>query len=303
MNIRQKRKTRGMSKSIPTNWVAPLDLYASHLRAAGFSEQTVDRRLTDIEQIAREVGPEGPESITGEMLVSWAGQKDWAQETRRGRRASARSFWKWAIAAGVCSENAAEAWPYVTPAQARPRPVPDRILLPALAAANPREKVMLRLAAEMGLRRGEIAVVHIGRDLHMDDRGRWRLIVHGKGDRERILPVPDTIAALLRAGAPGHSPGMGYSRTGYLFPGDIDGHLSPRWVGTVCKRLLQAQQEEGEIPWTLHKGRHRFGSRALRKTKNLLAVRDALGHVSVATTQIYCAVDDDDLTEVMNSAA
>lgn len=291
-----------MKLTIPPNWVEPLDLYAAYLRSAGQSENTVDKRLSDLEQISREVTPDGPEHVTGTLLVQWAADKDWSLETRRGRRASAKSFWRWAIAHAVASEDAAAEWPYVQPAQPRPRPVPDRIYRPALAAAHPRQRVMLRLGAEMGLRRAEIAVIHVGRDLSEDDEGWW-LIVHGKGAKDRTMPVPDEIAHLIRAGAPGHSPGMGYGRSGYLFPGAIDGHLSPRRIGELVSELLQDQQDEGEVDWTTHKLRHRFGSRALKKSRNIRAVQEALGHVSVATTQIYCAIERQEVRDAVDGAA
>lgn len=276
--------------------------YSNYLRAAGQAETTIERRTSDLEQIAREVGPDGPATITGEMLVQWAGSKDWSLETRRGRRSSARSFWKWALAAGRVTEDAAAAWPHVPPAVPRPRPVPDRIYRPAIEAAAPRERLMLRLGAELGMRRAEIACVHVGRDLYEDIDG-WFLIVHGKGNKDRTLPVPDQLARLIRAGAPGHSPGLGHPRTGYLFPGQMDGHLSPRRVGELCSAVLRAQQEEGEDDWTTHKLRHRFGSRALRNTRDIMAVKTALGHVSVATTQVYCAIDRSEVRNAVNSAA
>lgn len=291
-----------MKLARPASWVEPLDLYAAYLRSGGQAETTIYKRLSDLEQIAREVSPEGPEHVTGRSLVQWAADKEWLRETRRGRRASARSFWRWAVANEIATEDAAAAWPYVEPAQPRPRPVPDRIYRPALKAARPRERLMLRLGAEMGLRRAEIAVIHVGRDLSEDDEGWW-LIVHGKGNKDRTMPVPAAIAVLIRAGAPGHSPGMGYKRSGYLFPGAIDGHLSPRRIGEVVSELLQDQQDEGEIDWTTHKLRHRFGSRALKKTRNIRAVQEALGHVSVATTQIYCAIGREEVREAVDSAA
>lgn len=291
-----------MKLEVPTNWQATLDLYYAHLRAAGQSETTIDKRRYNLEQIAREVSPEGPQHITGDMLVIWAAGKEWMPETRRTARTSARSFWRWAVAREIVPEDAAAAWPHVPPGQARPRPAPDRIYKPALEAAAPRTRVMLRLGAELGMRRAEIAVVHVGRDLTQDDEG-WELVVHGKNAKDRTMPVPDDLARLIRAGAPGHSPGLGYPRTGYLFPGQIDGHLSPRRVGELVGAQLQEQQDEGERNWTTHKLRHRFGSRALRATRNILAVKEALGHVSVATTQIYCATGREEVREAVNGAA
>ena len=51
---------------------------------------------------------------------------------------------------------------------------------------------MLRLGAECGLRRGEIARVHS--DDVMDDLLGRSLVVRGKGDKQRIVPLPDDLA-------------------------------------------------------------------------------------------------------------
>jgi site-specific recombinase XerC len=42
--------------------------------------------------------------------------------------------------------------------------------------------------------------------------------------------------------------------------------------------------------WSMHKLRHRFATRGYAGTGDLLAVKEALGHASVATTQLYTAV-------------
>ncbi|MBF6213801.1 site-specific integrase [Nocardia puris] len=292
-----------MRLPVPSSWIAPLTQYELHLRAAGCSEATIARRVGDLEQIAREVGPDGPATITGDALVSWAGEKAWATETRRSRRASARLFWKWGIATGVVTEDAAAKLPHISAARPKPRPVPDRIYRPAVAAAVPRVALMLRLAGELGLRRAEIARIHVGRDLVEDDEG-YSLIVHGKGGKVAPVPVPDDLGRRIAQGAQGHSPlDPDATRTGWLFPGRIDGHLSPRRVGELCGEALQAYQDEGEEPFTVHKCRHRFGTRALRATRDILAVRDALRHTSVATTQVYCAVERDAVRAAVNAAA
>ncbi|WP_245720865.1 tyrosine-type recombinase/integrase [Nocardia pseudovaccinii] len=266
------------------------------------SENTIERRVGDMEQIAREVGPDGPITITGDALVHWMGNQVWATETRRGRRNSARSFWRWALAAGVCTEDASAALPKIAAAKPRPRPAPDRIYRGALQSATKRVRLMLRLAAELGLRRAEIAVIHVGNDLLEDDEG-FSLVVHGKGGKVATMPVPDDLGREIAAGAPGHSPGEGNPRHSWLFPGAEDGHLSPRWVGRLCSTALQASAFDGEAPWTVHKLRHRFGTRALKATHDILAVRDAMRHSSVATTQVYCAVERDAVREAVNAAA
>jgi integrase len=131
---------------------------------------------------------------------------------------------------------------------------------------------MLRLAAELGLRRAEVAQVH-SRDL-LDDLGGTSLLVHGKGSRERIMPLPGSLAADLRA-----------LPFGYAFPGADDGHLSPRWVGKIVGRLLP----EG---YTMHSLRHRFGTRAYALSKDMFTVQELLGHASPSTTRTYVLLED-----------
>jgi integrase/recombinase XerC len=54
--------------------------------------------------------------------------------------------------------------------------------------------------------------------------------------------------------------------------------------------------------WIMHTLRHRFSSRAYRGTRNLRAVQVLLGHSSIATTERYCAVDDDEIRAAMEAA-
>ncbi len=299
--VPKKRKNRGMKLHLPVAWRDDVAAYALYLRSAGKSEETVATRLAHVSRMSRELGPD-PWSVTGEELVAWAGTQSWQIETRRSYRQSARSFWRWATATGRAGEDITLVWPHVPAAKPRPRPAPDRIYRGALARATARVRLMLRLGAELGLRRAEVARIHVGADLYQDG-GLWYLVVHGKGGKTRVMPIPDDIALLISAGPERHTPGCGYSRTGWLFPGQDCGHLSPRWVGTLCADALQAVQQEDEDPWTLHKLRHRFATRAYRVTRNIRAVQEALGHASVATTQIYTAVDSDEVRAAVMAAA
>jgi len=149
--------------------------------------------------------------------------------------------------------------------------------------ADPRTGLILRLAAECGLRRAEIAVIHT-RDLIEDLLG-WSLLVHGKGRKQRIVPLTDGIAAQLRELEPG-----------YVFPGQIDGHLSPRRVGELATVVL-------DDSWTLHTLRHRFATRTYSIDHDTFAVQELLGHASAETTRRYIATDRSRLRDLVNRAA
>ena len=150
---------------------------------------------------------------------------------------------------------------------------------------------MLRLACEIGLRRAEVATVHT-RDLREGPDGA-QLLVHGKGSRERLLPISDELADQIRAGAAGHTPGA--SSNGWLFPGDDRGHLSPGWVGTLCSQAMPPG-------FSMHALRHRFATRAHRGSLNIRAVQKLLGHSNLAVTERYTAVDDHEMRAAMQAA-
>lgn len=161
----------------------------------------------------------------------------------------------------------------VKPSEPRPRPIPERLYRNAIDRADRRTRLILRLAGEMGLRRAEIAQVH-ARDL-IEDLDGWTLVVHGKGDKDRDVPLPPHLAAEIRWTC----------KAGWMLPGDYFGHLSPRWVGKLATRLLPDQ-------WTIHTLRHRFSTISYRLDRDLMTLRDTLGHSSVATTQRYIKVAD-----------
>lgn len=247
-------------------WITAIEGFLAHDRAGGKRTTTNNARRQHLQHLARRVTV-GPWAVTTDILMDYLAAQEWALETRRGRRTSIDRFYRWGLYRGFVVLNPTEPVPKVRMAQATPRPAPDRAYHEALMRAAPRETLMLRLAAEVGMRRSEVAVAH-SRDI-MDDLVSRSLIVHGKGGKTRILPLPGSLARALI--------GLG---EGYFFPGDDDGHLSPRYVGKLIRDLLPDQ-------WTMHTLRHRFATRLYAHTRDMYGVQDSLGHASPATTRRY----------------
>ncbi|MHA7275551.1 tyrosine-type recombinase/integrase [Arthrobacter sp. Hz1] len=262
---------RTQKLNVPVVWAKELQQYRSYLRAAGRPETTVRKRMDSLNLLAREAVA-GPWSIAFDDLVEWMQGKRWATETRRGYRQTLQSFYSWAVATGRVDENPAALLPLVKASLPSPRPVPEDIYRAALDQANEREQLMLRLSAEIGMRRGEVAEVH-SRDL-IGSADLWQLVVHGKGSRDRLIPLPIGLAMMLR-----NLP------AGYAFPGQINGHLSPRRVGELVSALMPTGT-------TMHALRHRFATRAYDVGRDVFTVQKLLGHASPATTQRYVAVTD-----------
>lgn len=268
--------------SITSPWADAVGHYVTYLYAAGSPPTTVATRRQHLYRAAAGLGGD-PWRVKPAALLTWFAAQDWAQETRRGHRSTLRGFYRWAVDSGRTTDNVALCLPVVKASPPMPRPVTDEAYRYALARADERVRLMIRLAAEVGLRRAEVATVH-SRNLVQDLDG-WSLRVLGKGGRERVMPLPAALASNLRS-----------LPVGWAFPGDDHGHLSPRWVGTLVARALP-------VGWTMHKLRHRFATRAYAVDRDVFTVQDLLGHASPATTRAYVAIPNDALRRTVEAAA
>lgn len=221
-----------------------------------------------MESLARAFGGT-PCGVTSAALLEWAGGREWATETRRSHYASYRQFFQWLHGTGRIDADPARELPHIRPSQPRPKAAPPIAVETAKRRSTARERLMVRLGVEAGLRRAEIAVVH--RTDMLRDLDGWSLLVHGKGGYERIIPLTDDLAGSLWAATSG----------GYAFPGRIEGHLSPRRVGELLRDALPGG-------YTGHSLRHAFAARIDDETNGDLAVlQDLLGHRSLNTVRIY----------------
>lgn len=162
-----------MQRGVSAAWEAAIRGWETHARAGGAPATTLRTRREHLENLARTIGVADPWEVTGPQLVAWFASREWANETRRGRRVTLLGFWRWAMETRLAIHSPAESLPRVHPSPPRPRPTPDLTYRVTLAGADRRTMLMVRLAAEVGLRRAEVACIH-SRDL-MEDLDGWSL--------------------------------------------------------------------------------------------------------------------------------
>lgn len=272
--------------SMPRAWQRPVADFKRHLYAAGRAKATVALRLQCLGVIARGLPHADPWAADLGDLVEFIAGHDWAPERARSYRATLRQFYQWAEDTGRVDVSPAAGLPVIRVRQPVARPAGEGAYELALAKAAPRERLMLRLAAELGLRRAEVASIHAS-DLTHDGACFW-LLVHGKGAKERLVPVPAELAGVMRRTF--HVSGE------WLFLGRT-GHLTAQHVGKVVARLLPPG-----VP--MHTLRHRFASRAYAAGgHDLLAVQQLLGHSSAQTTQRYVQLPAGSLLQVVEGVA
>lgn len=274
--IVQGRGTRLMRHN-RAMWQAEVDDYVAHLRAAGQAASTVRLRQMHLARALTWLDCP-PFEVTTDRLTAYMAGHDWAPETRKSVRSSLCSFYGWAESTGRIPDDPARRLPRVSTPAGKPKPAPTDVVAAALSRAEPREALMVMLAAYAGLRRAEVA------GLHADDILEDTLRVKGKGGKVREVPMHPLLAEVLAG------------RTGFIFPGNDHGHLSPDRVGRILSGLLG-------LGWTAHTLRHRFATRAYAADRDLLSVQQLLGHASVATTQRYTKLPDDALRRAVLSVA
>lgn len=262
--------------SAPVPWRESINGWTDTLKAAGLSAQTIKSRRYKMVHLATLLMPDGPEDVATEQIVQVFARQQWKPETRKAYRNTISSFFRWLHKSGRRSDDPSLDVPRVKKPHAHPRPCPDRYIAAAMEMATTLERLMIRLGAECGLRRGEIARVHSD-DVVADSAG-WSLIVRGKGDKQRIVPLPDDLAGIIM------------DARGYLFPGRFGGHVEESYIGDHISRLLP----DGYAAHTL---RHRFATTAYAATHDLFVVAELLGHESVETTEHYVAMPDGRLRE------
>jgi len=124
------------------------------------------------------------------------------------------------------------------------------------------------------------------------------ITVIGKGNKTRMVPVLrqvlqliDDYVSLCPYDLPDQKP---------IFVGAKGGPLSPRIVQLTMARLRGALGlAETATPHAL---RHSFATHLLARGGDLRAIQELLGHASLSTTQIYTAVDTEQLLSVYRSA-
>ena len=141
---------------------------------------------------------------------------------------------------------------------------------------KPVHKVCLALMYACGLRISEAATLEIG----AIDRANMQLRIIGKGDRERLVPLPqpvlDDLGALWKT----------HRHPRWLFPNRSGANTaSPRVLRGAFQDAARAAGITRRV--TPHALRHSYATRLLESGVDTRVVQILLGHVHIATTAIY----------------
>ena len=218
--------------------------------------------------------------------------------------ASIRSWFRWLARTGHLEQNAASlvATPKLpkhlprVPSIEQMNRVVDSVAEDA-ASWPTRDTAILELLYGCGIRNAELTGLNL-EDIHWANEA---ILIRGKGQKQRYVPLGDAAAQAVRAylaeraarltAASGEGKGietpalfLNLQLRGLRKPGG-EARLTTRSIGRIVKRIAILRGLSADVhPHTL---RHAFGTHLLEEGADLRAIQELLGHERLSTTQRY----------------
>ncbi len=243
------------------------------------------------------------ENVTLEQLHTFAASLHEYGITPRSQArvlSGVRSFFRFLVLDGVVESDPTELleWPSL------PEHLPvvltleeiDRIedSIDLSKAEGSRNRAIIEVLFSCGLRVSELVNMKLS-DLYLEDRV---LLVRGKGNKERLVPVSNkAIADLKRWFFDRNLMKIKPGEDDYVFLNRRGAHLTRTMILIMVKR----QAEEAGIKKTIspHTFRHSFATALLQGGADLRSIQAMLGHEKIDTTLVYTHISNEQLRKAI----
>lgn len=243
------------------------------------------------------------ENVTLEQLHTFAASLHEYGITPRSQArvlSGVRSFFRFLVLDGVVESDPTELleWPSL------PEHLPvvltleeiDRIedSIDLSKAEGARNRAIIEVLFSCGLRVSELVNMKLS-DLYLEDRV---LLVRGKGNKERLVPVSNkAIADLMRWFFDRNLMKIKPGEDDYVFLNRRGAHLTRTMILIMVKR----QAEEAGIKKTIspHTFRHSFATALLQGGADLRSIQAMLGHEKIDTTLVYTHISNEQLRKAI----
>lgn len=243
------------------------------------------------------------ENVTLEQLHTFAASLHEYGITPRSQArvlSGVRSFFRFLVLDGVVESDPTELleWPSL------PEHLPvvltleeiDRIedSIDLSKAEGARNRAIIEVLFSCGLRVSELVNMKLS-DLYLEDRV---LLVRGKGNKERLVPVSNkAIADLKRWFFDRNLMNIKPGEDDYVFLNRRGAHLTRTMILIMVKR----QAEEAGIKKTIspHTFRHSFATALLQGGADLRSIQAMLGHEKIDTTLVYTHISNEQLRKAI----
>lgn len=274
------------------------------------STHTVQAYKTDLGQFLSYLDAAHPqlplEETTHQVLRTWVialVQKGLSNKSINRKIAALKAFYRFLHQQRHISHNPALQLDTLQVGNALPVFVREQELL-TLLEQHPfedsfegwRDKLVLELLYGTGIRLSELIGL-CDTDVCLRNH---TIQVLGKRNRERVIPFPKSLQPIIESYQTHREKNVGHIQGGWLLVTHTGKPCYPTLIYRIVKRYLCAHTlADRHSPHVL---RHTFATHLLHKGADLNAIKDLLGHQSLAATQIYTHHSLQKLQEVFDQA-
>ncbi|RYG88625.1 hypothetical protein EON77_00370 [bacterium] len=284
-----------------------VEAFLDHLRAdRGASSHTLAAYANDLTALAASLRAGGLQSWEAlgadDLAIVDRHLADLPSQRSAMRRSSAlRSFLKFLRRQGVAIGVELPEGTSFRPGKSLPKAL-DAVSVETLLAGEPetptlrRDLALFALVYGAGLRISEAVELPV-RAFSIEER---TVRVRGKGEKTRVIPLPLPCAQEIETYLREVRPVLAVKPTERLFVADRGGDLGRQRAYAILARLAASKGVSGRFG--PHALRHSYAVHLLNGGADLRAVQELLGHESIATTQIYTALQMDEVQRRYDAA-
>ena len=266
----------------------------------GYSEHTISAYRNDLTGLTdfaqKEASLQRPASwatFNRQNMLSYMlnlKERGYVATTIARKVAASRSFFGFMVSEGLIKTDPTENMSSPSVGKALPKPIPInqvRLLLEQPAklstAEAKRDRAMLELLYASGMRISELVALNMG-DVNFE--GDYFVRCLGKGRKERIIPLYQQIAVLVKKYVDEDRPKLAHGKKEVaLFLNARGDRLTRQGFWQKLKEYVKSAGLNSKIsPHTL---RHSFATHMLSGGADLRSVQELLGHANISTTQVY----------------
>lgn len=156
------------------------------------------------------------------------------------------------------------------------------------------EKLIIETLYQTGVRRAELCSLRL-QDV---DFSKKELLIHGKGNKQRVVPLSDNLVADYQSFVAENHPSNEAQKQ--LLVRENGKNVNEKFVYSVVNRYLSiVTSKKKKSPHIL---RHSFATSVLKNGAQISKVKKILGHSSLASTQVYTNANIEELKKVFNLA-
>ncbi|MFV0430710.1 MAG: tyrosine recombinase [Alphaproteobacteria bacterium] len=280
----------------------------------GASKNTLEAYMRDLGDFAlylqkRRLSIEEAQSEDLRQYLKMLDERAIAASTRARKLSAFRGFYRFLTNENIRDDNPAQGLSSPKIGQAPPKFLSHGEVNALFDAAEQNKSVaglrlrcMLEIIYGTGLRVSEL----VSMPLSAIRRDFMFIVIRGKGDKERSLPLTEPAADLIKewllvrdSSAPINTIKNGRTNSPFLFPSrGKEGHISRiRFFQMIKELALEADIDPKRI--SPHVLRHSFATHLLAGGANLRQLQIALGHSDISTTQIYTHILDERLKNMV----